>query len=197
MSTTRTASGGATSNRPGADGTGIRETSTHGRRSRPFERTGGSSLRPVWLTTGGPQAEASPERYQLGDTVDISAGGNDFSAAALAFEDKGITGGPGLLSEGQKWAVVEVKVCNKGDEAIQVGPFVWTLAYADGARMEPTHTSGGALPQPLYPLEAKVRGGDCVRGKVTFQVPEQGRAERVLYSPTDLDEPVEWAVPKA
>ncbi|WP_405739831.1 DUF4352 domain-containing protein [Streptomyces sp. NBC_00028] len=143
-----------------------------------------------------PSPSPSSKTYKLGDTVDISSE-YDFSAVVLAFKDDGISGGPGLLSAGQKWAVAEVKVCNKDTEPFGVSPFVWTLAYEDGARVEPTHISGSELPQPLYPLEAKVRGGDCVRGNVTFQVPEQGRAKRVLYSPGDLDEPVEWAVPKA
>ena len=79
---------------------------------------------------------------------------------------------------------------------IVVTPFVWQLAYADGARFEATSMSGGDFPQPLYPVDAKVRGGDCVRGHVLFEVPKAGEAERVLYSPDALDEPVEWQLAK-
>ena len=85
-------------------------------------------------------------------------------------------------------------MCNKDAEPITTTPFVWQLAYADGARFEATSMSGGDFPQPLYPVDAKVRGGDCVRGHVLFEVPKEGRAERVLYSPDALDEPVEWQV---
>ncbi|MEJ8670312.1 MULTISPECIES: DUF4352 domain-containing protein [unclassified Streptomyces] len=146
--------------------------------------------------TPSPTPSPRQETYKLGDIVDISAGGNDFSAATLTYKNQGVTSPPGLLQEGQKFATVQVKVCNRSDEPIEVSPFTWSLAYEDGARVEPTHVSGGGLPQPAYPLDAKVRGGDCVRGYILFEVPEEfGRAERVLYSPGDLDEPVEWTVP--
>jgi hypothetical protein len=147
--------------------------------------------------TPSPTPTPSQETYRLGDTVDIDAGGKEFSAAALTYKDTNVPTPEGILNEGQKFAAVEVKVCNKGTDPLEVGPFAWSLAYPDGARVEPIHVSGGGLPQPVYPLEAKVRGGDCVRGHILYEVPEKSdRAERVLYSPADLDEPVEWQIPK-
>ncbi|MGI5406633.1 DUF4352 domain-containing protein [Streptomyces chartreusis] len=145
-----------------------------------------------------PSPSPSPETYKLGDTVNINADGKKFSGTALTYKDTNVPTPEGILNEGQKFATVEVKVCNRGSKTLGVSPFAWSLAYSDGARMEPMHVSGGGLPQPLYPLEAKVRDSDCVRGHILFEVPEKfSRAERVLYSPGDLDEPVEWAVPKA
>lgn len=139
----------------------------------------------------------SPDRFRLGATADLAAAGRKWTAAALSFKDSGISGSPELLDDGQKWAMAEVKVCNAaGGEAFSAGPFTWTLAYADGSRMEATHVSSGVAPGPLYPLETKLKGGDCVRGNITFQVPLKGRAERVMYSPPDLAEPMEWTVPK-
>lgn len=146
-------------------------------------------------TTTKPSPPPTPKTLTLGDIANINIG-DKLTATALAFKDEGINGGPGLLHTGQKWAIVEAKVCNKGTKAIVISAFVWSLAYADGARVEPTHVSGGELPPPLYPMEAQVRGDDCVRGNITFEVPKDGgRPERVLYSPGGLDEPVEWAVP--
>ena len=147
--------------------------------------------------TPSPTPSPSAETYKLGDTVDVDTEDGKFTAAALTYKAGGIPDVAGLLKGDQKWAVLEVKVCNKGPETIEVSPFVWSLAYADGARMEPMHMTGNELPQPLYPLEAKVKNGDCVRGNVLFQVPQQGTPERALYSPDALDEPVEWTVPKA
>ncbi|MFF3420299.1 DUF4352 domain-containing protein [Streptomyces sp. NPDC002698] len=138
----------------------------------------------------------SPDRFKLGDTANRAADGLKWTAAALSFKDSGISSSPGLLDDGQKWAMVEIKVCNTGGPALSTSPFTWTLAYADGSRVEATHVSGGVTPGPLYPQDTKLKGGDCVRGKVTFQVPLKGRAARVMYSPSDLDEPMEWAVPK-
>ncbi|MGI5197102.1 DUF4352 domain-containing protein [Streptomyces sp. CA-288835] len=160
-------------------------------------RVTAASSEPSSASSAKPSPTPRQETFNIGDTANITTSSVDLSAAALAYKDKGITSGPGLLSAGQKWAVVEVKVCNQSDEPLEVSPFPWSLAYEDGARVEPTHVSGGELPQPLYPLEAKVKGGDCVRGNITFQVPEEGRPERVLYSPSDVDEPVEWQVGKA
>lgn len=140
-----------------------------------------------------PTPSPSEETYRVGDTANISASGKKWSAAALTYKGTGIAGEP-ILQPGQKWAAVEVKVCNKGAETFPVGPFAWSLAYEDGARVEATHVSGGNFPQPLYPMDAKVRSGDCVRGHILFEAPKDGRPERVLYSPDDLDEPVEWQV---
>lgn len=154
---------------------------------------------PSAATTPTPSPSPTKETLRLGDTVNVGSGSLKFSAAALAYKDKGVTSPPGMLQDGQKLALVEVKVCNKGDDPITVTPFVWSLAYEDGARVEPFHMSGSGLPQPVYPMDAKVGGGggDCVRGNVFFEVTEgSDRAERVLYSPQDVDGPVEWPVGK-
>lgn len=140
-----------------------------------------------------PSPSPSPETYKLGDTINIETSGFEFAVTVIAFKDKGITTDvPGLLQDGEKWAQAEVKVCNVGSETFGASPAPWSLAYADGVRVDSTSISGAELPAPEYPIEARVRAGDCVRGNVPFEVPEDGRAERVLYSPGDLDEPVEW-----
>jgi hypothetical protein len=148
---------------------------------------------PASSTKSSPSPSPTQETLKFGDTVDIDSDVQS-SAAVLAYRDKGVRGLPELLGAGQKWAVVEVKVCNRGAEAFPVTTFVWSLAYEDGARVESAGTNAGALPQPLYPMDAKVPGGDCVRGNIAFQVPVEGRPERVLYSPDSLDEPVAWRV---
>lgn len=146
--------------------------------------------------TASASTSPTPKALEIGDTAQVKSSDGDFSAAVLSFKDEGIRSDPGLLTNGGKWAVVEAKVCNKNAEGFVVSPFTWTLAYEDGARLEPTHVSGGGLPQPLYPMDAKVRTGDCVRGNITFEVPDEGRPERVLYSPDVVDEPVEWQIDK-
>ncbi|SBT94113.1 hypothetical protein GA0115233_107920 [Streptomyces sp. DI166] len=152
---------------------------------------------PSGVGSAGPSPSPGRESYALGDTVDIAMSGHDFSVTAIAHKDRGVPSPPGLPADGQKWVLAEVKLCNKGGKALGVTPFAWSLAYADGSRMEPTHVSGSGVPLPMYPLEAMIRGGDCLRGNILFEVPEDyPRAQRVLYSPTGLDEPVEWVVPK-
>ncbi|UOB09086.1 DUF4352 domain-containing protein [Streptomyces sp. HP-A2021] len=146
---------------------------------------------PATSSTPSPSPSPSQETLKLGDTANINAEGK-FTATTVRYKDSGIPDVAELLNADQKWAALEIKVCNKDPEPITVTPFPWSLAYTDGARVEATHMTGNELPQPLYPLEAKVKNGDCVRGNVLFQVPKEGRPERVLYSPDVLDEPAEW-----
>ncbi|MFI2426522.1 DUF4352 domain-containing protein [Streptomyces sp. NPDC018955] len=144
-----------------------------------------------------PSPSEEEKEFKLGDTADIEDGDlGSFSAAALGYRDTGIKGIPEMLNPGEKWAVLDVKVCNTGGDPIQTSPLPWSLAYEGGVRVDSAGMNAGDLPKPLYPMDAKVAAGDCVRGNIVFQVPEEGRPERVLYSPDVLDEPVEWRVPK-
>lgn len=97
---------------------------------------------------------------------------------------------------GYVWAALEIKACVKKGTA-GISRFPWALAYADGARVEPSGVTYGDFPKPEYPYEATVKTGDCVRGKTVFAVPGDQRPERVLYTPEVLPEPAEWSVPKA
>ncbi|MEU3086775.1 hypothetical protein ACWCQ0_05200 [Streptomyces massasporeus] len=97
---------------------------------------------------------------------------------------------------GYTWAAVEIKAClKKGTSGVTRYP--WALAYADGARIEPSSVTYGDFPKPEYPYEAKMKAGDCVRGKTVFAVPAKQRPERVLYMPEMLDVPAEWSVLRA
>ncbi|MFF0737720.1 hypothetical protein ACFYVK_39675 [Streptomyces chartreusis] len=99
-------------------------------------------------------------------------------------------------TSGYEWAALEIKVCiTKGTGGTTRYP--WTLAYEDGARIEPSSVTYGDFPKPEYPYEATVKAGDCVRGKTVFAVPGNQRPERVLYTPEALPESAEWKVPKA
>lgn len=155
-----------------------------------------ASTTPTPTTTASPSPSPSQETLKIGDTAEINATDANFTATVLAYKDDGIRGLPEMLSPGQKWAALEVKVCNTGTEGFGVSPLVWSLAYEDGARVEAAGMNAGELPQPLYPMDAKVKTGDCVRGNIAFQVPKDGRPGRVLYSPDRLDESVEWRVGK-
>jgi hypothetical protein len=99
-------------------------------------------------------------------------------------------------TDGYQWAAIEIKLCSKKGTA-GTTRFPWVLLYADGARYEPSDVTYGDFPQPEYPYEAKVKAGDCVRGKTVFAVPGGKRPERVLYTPAAIPDGVEWAVPKA
>lgn len=143
-----------------------------------------------------PSPSEEEQEFQLGDTVDIDDGMGALTATAVGYRDTGVKGWPEALGPGEKWAVLDVKVCNTSGDPIQTSPLPWSLGYEGGVRVDSAGMNAGDLPKPLYPMDAKVAAGDCVRGNIAFQVPEEGRPERVLYSPEVLDEPVEWQVPK-
>ncbi|MFE6383812.1 MULTISPECIES: hypothetical protein [Streptomyces] len=97
-------------------------------------------------------------------------------------------------TKGYVWATVEIKVCTtKG--TVETSRFPWVLAYADGTRVEPSGVTFGDFPKPEYPYEAKVKTGDCVRGKTVFPVPGNQRPERIVYTTELLPTPAEWSVP--
>ncbi|MFJ6566439.1 hypothetical protein ACIQNU_03405 [Streptomyces sp. NPDC091292] len=99
-------------------------------------------------------------------------------------------------TNGYVWAAVDIKAClKKGKSGVTRYP--WALAYKDGTRIEPSGVTYGDFPKPEYPYEAKLKPGECVRGKTVFPVPGNDRPERVLYTPEALPDGAEWAVPKS
>lgn len=156
---------------------------------------------PTTSPTPTPTPTPSPSQqeleFQVGDTADVEGTDGKFTVAALTYRDTGIHSSiPGLLEDGQKWALVEAKVCNHTGQTVPATPYPWSLAYEDGSRVESTAITGTDLPGPLYPEETKLKDGDCVRGNIVFQVPEEGQPERVVYAPDVLDDPLEWQVTK-
>ncbi|CAL9456563.1 hypothetical protein SUDANB15_02532 [Streptomyces sp. enrichment culture] len=112
---------------------------------------------------------------------------HDFDAQASAAEE--------VNADGYVWSSLEIKVCAKSD-GISVSQFPWVLAYADGSRFEPSDVSYGDFPKPEYPLEAQVKNGDCVRGKIPYAVPGDQKPIKVIYAPDGMREPVEWTLPR-
>jgi hypothetical protein len=102
----------------------------------------------------------------------------------------------GSESKGFVWAAVEVKVClTRGETTVSNSP--WSLAYRDGATVDPSSRTYGSFPQPEYPVgDTPVAPGHCVRGKIVFPVPGRQLPDRVLYGAvTEGTLPIAWAVP--
>jgi hypothetical protein len=134
--------------------------------------------KPFTFTTGGATMVMTVLGYEQGK----------FHPQTSADEEFGTTG--------YTWAAVEIKACLKNGVAM-VTRYPWALAYADGARIEPSGVTYGDFPKPEYPYEATLKPGECVRGKTVFAVPAKQRPERVLYTSTTLKTPAEWSVQKA
>lgn len=99
-------------------------------------------------------------------------------------------------AEGYVWATLEVKVCTESGDQTTVSQLPWSLAHEDGAREQPPGVAGPGMPKPEYPIaDTVVRVGDCVRGKIPFEVPGDGWPERAVYAPGGFSGVVEWRVP--
>ncbi|SFY50071.1 hypothetical protein [Streptomyces sp. F-1] len=94
---------------------------------------------------------------------------------------------------GYVWGALEVKICaTDGEFTTSSQP--WTLAYADGARIEPSRTTYDDFPKPEYIEDADVTAGDCSRGKIVYPVPGGERPVEAIYS-TDDTPAMKWSLP--
>lgn len=154
--------------------------------------------------TPSPSPSTSPPASALafGQSVATKPGkdGTTATATVLSYQQGGFKTQSSPDDEqgtsGYVWAALELSVCStKG--TIDISRFPWVLAYADGSRIEPSGTTFGDFPKPEYPFEAKVKEGDCVRGKSVYAVPGSKRPAKVIYTTKLLNEPAEWTVPAA
>ena len=148
-----------------------------------------------------PEAKPSPDKPRaFGQELEFTDDGMTMGITVLGYEQDTFhpqtSADEEFGTDGYTWAAVEIKAClKKGTSGVTRYP--WALAYADGARIEPSSVTYGDFPKPEYPYEAKMKAGDCVRGKTVFAVPAKDRPEQVLYTPEALETPAEWSVPKA
>jgi hypothetical protein len=101
----------------------------------------------------------------------------------------------GAEGKGYVWAALEVKVCTTTG-MVSVSNSPWSLAFADGTRIEANNSTYGDFPKPEYPVgDTAIKAGDCIRGKIVFAVPGKQRPVKVIYSAVpEGDAPIEWAV---
>lgn len=105
-----------------------------------------------------------------------------------------VTASEEVSAKGYVWAALEVKVCaTKGEFTTSSLP--WTLAYEDGARIEPSSTTYEDFPKPHYVENAAVSAGDCSRGKIVFPVPGNDRPSKAIYA-TESYPTLRWSLTK-
>lgn len=139
--------------------------------------------------------------YGFGATWEFESTTDNIAGAVTVLDYKQGIKSVGSAAEeagtsGYEWAYLELKTCSiTGTFTASTEP--WTLAYEDGARVEPSSTTYGDFPKPEFPFETTLTEGKCVRGKLVFPVPGKDWPETVVYAPAGLDIPQEWAVPTA
>ncbi|MFE5189194.1 hypothetical protein [Streptomyces sp. NPDC056628] len=164
------------------------------------EPTAKSKSTPATTSTPKP-SESTPEPPRaFGETLTWTADdGIAFAMTVMGYQQdvakNSISADEEFGTDGYVWAAVDIKAClKKGKSGVTRYP--WALAYADGTRIEPSTVTYGDFPKPEYPYEARMKAGECVRGKTVFAVPGDQRPERILYTSETLSGNAEWAVPK-
>ncbi|MFE2684022.1 hypothetical protein [Streptomyces mirabilis] len=130
--------------------------------------------------------EGDKEYETAAGTVTVLSYQQPVHAAVSADEETG--------SSGYVWAALEVKVCGtEGEFTTSSQP--WTLAYNDGARIEPSSSTYDDFPKPQYVEDAAVAAGDCSRGKIVFPVPGKQRPAKAIYTTQDMPT-LRWSLSK-
>jgi hypothetical protein len=97
-----------------------------------------------------------------------------------------------------EWATLEVKVCaDKTSANVQTSQGPWNLGFPDDSRIKAPGYSGGGVPKPEYPVDGAIlTPGECLKGKLTFDLEKGTRPNRIIYA-VDGSAPVTWTVPKS
>lgn len=173
-------------------------SSSDGSATQPTN-SGTAAKAPVTRPTTAPPSPLPPAQAKIGtilkfhdpatDEFDETAG----SVTVLSYQQPVKSVGSAVEESGAKgyvWAALEVKVCSTlGEFTTSSQP--WTLAYTDGARVEPSSTTYDDFPKPEYVEDAAVAPGDCSRGKIVFPVPGDQRPAKAIYA-TDSRATMRW-----
>ncbi len=95
------------------------------------------------------------------------------------------------------WSAADVQVCAPGSVTspppyISVTEFI--LSYADGTRIDFSHTGYDNFPQPRFPTgDTFLHAGECARGWITYAVPKAAKPIAVVW--TRQEQQFKWAVP--
>jgi hypothetical protein len=167
----------------------------------------GTATKPPQPTVSGPSSPSpsptpppSPLALSVGQettfsdtevTMRVAALGLQIPAAVEDTRQPEDAGAP----VGYVWAALDVRLCvdaTSTDVDVSVSDQPWSLAYADGSRIQADAGYHG-LVRPAFPLaDTVVPVGDCLRGNILFEVPPSPRPARVVYAGTTP--PIDWAV---
>lgn len=132
---------------------------------------------PTTTTTAG------PEEFHVGDTAEFDSG---VRVVLYSIYD-GIKHELWEADPGTRFMAIDVEGC-AGPEAAHFNPMDFEFQMADNTRLEPT--IGVREPALDY---ADVLPGDCLRGWVTFQVPNGSGPAAVMYEGAGYPRPiVKW-----
>jgi len=148
------------------------------------------------LATATPTIPAWPKPARIGQVIH-----GDYVAATVLEVDLNTPVDAGIDDQ-DRWYSALVRVCaivneDEKGKPIEVSWAAWNVADDDGARFNITGWTGGIVyPLPTYPQDspARLSKGQCIKGRITFNVLPSAIITRVIYD-NGGGEPIEWAVP--
>lgn len=90
------------------------------------------------------------------------------------------TGFGPILEPGNKFSAIDVEGCNRDSDAgISIDAFEFSLSMPDNTRVQPT---GLPAVQPDMHNPVTLQRGECIRGWLSFQVPQETSPTIVLFN---------------
>lgn len=147
-----------------------------------------------------PTADAVDIEFELGQRIDVvELDGTVWAdATVFAYRQPVAQDATRPSQHGFEWGAADVRVCAKRNapEQLSVSHSPWGLSYADDTLIEPSNIGYRQFPEPSYPFgDRALARGRCLRGWVTFGVPEDKRPIFVEYAPPSIPVPLRWTVP--
>jgi hypothetical protein len=125
-----------------------------------------------------PAPTAPPRPLALGESVDFEHG----SLRVYDYQDdvQANTGFGPILEPGNKFSAIDVEGCNRDSDAgISIDALEFSLSMPDNTRVQPT---GLPAVQPDMHNPVTLQRGECIRGWLSFQVPQETSPTIVLFN---------------
>lgn len=172
-------------------GTGTSDTPTQATaKAAPDE----AEQTPAAEETTEPAEEASATPVALGDEVDLTA----LKVTVFDYK-KDLKGADGSTpEEGNRWDAALVKACNvsltEDDGRDLIANFdVWGLNDSDDGRFGELDLTPSPAPEPQWQSFKKLNAGQCAKGWVVFDLPDDAAPTSVVYSFNSEDQAT-WAL---
>lgn len=135
-----------------------------------------------------------PSQFALGQTLNNP---NGSMVTAFQLVRPAAPEAPAPEAAGTEWAAAEVQVCT--GPTVPEGAFVsgqfWKLRDANNGQYDGSSTGYSQFPEPQFPIEQPVSGGECFRGWIVFPVVIGIALTAIVYTSPSIQPPFPtWTV---
>lgn len=140
-----------------------------------------------------PTATSAPDEFALGQPFTAPTGS---TATAHQVVRPAAPNAPAPEAANTEWAAIEVEVCAG---TVPAGAFVsgqfWHLRDANNGQYDRSSVGYLQFPEPQFPMQQPVSGGECFRGWIVFSVSIGVPLTAISCTPSSLQPPFpSWPV---